>query len=61
MMDSAATLPGPKPSAPAVGQFGIDSGRAGEVRPYRPTGCPSVEQFEARFGRANDGRSPTAI
>ncbi len=40
--------------APAVGQFGVPSGHAADVHGYRPAGCPSLEQFEARFRLAGD-------
>ena len=53
VVNSGSTLPGIKPAAPAAGQFGIEAGRP-ESRPYRPAGCPSPEQFEARFSLAND-------
>jgi hypothetical protein len=33
---------------PAAGQFGMTS-PGGDPRSYRPTGCPSVEQFEQAF------------
>ena len=49
----------PVPTPIAAGQFGIVQGV--ELRPYRPVGCPSMEQFEARFLLANDrGDKPRA-
>jgi hypothetical protein len=36
------------PNPPAAGQFGMDKPGV-ELRSYRPLGCPSLEQFEARF------------
>jgi hypothetical protein len=47
-----------QPKAPAAGQFGIERSAGLELRIYRPAGCPSMEQFEARFQVAND-RIPT--
>ena len=47
------------PTPIAAGQFGILHGV--ELRPYRPVGCPSLEQFEASFLLANDSSdSPRA-
>ena len=47
----------PKPLAPAVGKFGeFSKDDGGEGR--RPTGCPSLEQFETRFLFANDQKHP---
>jgi hypothetical protein len=43
-----------QPLPPAAGQFGIERSAALELRIYRPAGCPSMEQFEARFQVAND-------
>ncbi len=43
---------------PAAGQFGIAAGATTDMRGYLPTGCPSVEQFEARFILANDRHQP---
>jgi hypothetical protein len=45
-----------KHQAPAAGQFGIVPGI--QLRAYRPSGCPSLEQFEARFRLANDRSDP---
>lgn len=42
-----------KPQAPAAGRFGIEPGGV-ELRAYRPLGCPSLEQFEARFLLADE-------
>ncbi len=36
----------------AAGKFGIMQGV--ELRPYRPLGCPSVEQFEAQYSLVDD-------
>lgn len=45
----------PKPLPPAAGKFGERStDEKGGAR--RPAGCPSIEQFEARFLFANDAR-----
>jgi hypothetical protein len=38
-----------KSQAPAAGRFGIVAGQDCAPRSYRPAGCPSLEQFEARF------------
>ena len=46
----------PTPTPPAAGQFGISQGV--ELRRYRPQGCPSLEQFEARFRQSNDEHEP---
>jgi hypothetical protein len=54
MVERFVTLPSAKPLAPAAGRFGIDAGRGDEMRAYRPAGCPSMEQFAARFRLAND-------
>ncbi|HEV2568373.1 hypothetical protein [Sphingomonas sp.] len=49
------------PTAPAAGRFGIARSDGLELRIYRPVGCPSVEQFAARFHVANDrGNRPSA-
>lgn len=45
------------PKPPAAGQFGMDKPGA-ERRAYRPSGCPSLEQFEAAFLLASDRRDP---
>ena len=48
-----------KPLPPAVGRFGEHGvGGAFEPSTYRPTGCPSLEQFEARFLFANEHKHP---
>jgi hypothetical protein len=43
-----------QPLPPAAGKFGIEHSLGLELRIYRPAGCPSMEQFEARFQVAND-------
>jgi hypothetical protein len=48
-----------KECPPAAGQFGIAAGASFDVRSYRPAGCPSVEQFAARFCVTNDGDKPS--
>ncbi|NNM75451.1 hypothetical protein HJG53_00815 [Sphingomonas sp. ID1715] len=49
-----------KTIAPAAGRFGIARADVMELRIYRPAGCPSAEQFAARFHVANDpGRRPS--
>lgn len=53
-MDDLAITSDRKAIAPAAGQFGIAAGRGPELRAYRPSGCPSLEQFEARYRLAND-------
>ena len=47
-----------RPAPIAAGTFGIDP-RVPQLnlRHYQPTGCPSLEQFEARFQVANDPRA----
>lgn len=46
-----------KPLPPAAGKFGERG--VGEVGgSYRPAGCPSPDQFEARFLFANDSKRP---
>ena len=49
MSDFAKTIPA-KPTPPAAGQFGLRP--PSEIYPlkaYRPIGCPSLDQFEARL------------
>lgn len=48
---------GSKPLPPAAGKFG-ERGPAEVSGGYRPAGCPSMDQFEARFLFANDRRQP---
>jgi hypothetical protein len=44
---------------PAAGQFGLGPcAERVELRAYRPAGCPTLEQFEARFTIANDPHHP---
>ena len=53
----------PAPLPPAVGQFGIfPAGGVIELHAYRPSGCPSIEQFEAGLLFAKTSRpSPGAV
>jgi len=44
-----------KPLPPAAGKFG-EFAAHGHV--HRPSGCPSLEQFESRFLFANDSKHP---
>lgn len=53
-MNSVVTVNSRKAQAPAAGHFGVATGLTVEPRSYRPSGCPSLEQFEARFRFAND-------
>lgn len=53
-MRHATTDKDSKATPPAAGQFGISPGRELNARSYRPAGCPSLDQFEARFLLAND-------
>ena len=48
-----------KPSPPAAGRFGLlpPADRL-ELRAYTPSGCPSLEQFEARFLFGGESRTP---
>ncbi|MFD1611371.1 hypothetical protein ACFSCW_06100 [Sphingomonas tabacisoli] len=47
------------PVPPAAGQFGwMPSAASGEAHGSRPTGCPSLEQFEARYLYSNDPHHP---
>jgi hypothetical protein len=39
-----------RPEPLAAGRFGIRPGL--EPRPYHPVGCPSLDQFEAKFRKA---------
>jgi hypothetical protein len=46
-----------KPPPPAAGKFGERAvGQA--VGAHRPSGCPSLDQFEARFLFANNPKQP---
>lgn len=45
-----------KPLPPAAGKFGELA--ADKTGGHRPSGCPSVDQFEARFLLANDPKHP---
>ena len=45
-----------KVQAPAAGYFGMSTGARPDVSVDRPAGCPSSEQFEARFGRSVDAK-----
>lgn len=53
-MHKLLTVHDEETKAPAAGQFGIAGAPAPELRAYRPAGCPSLEQFEARFLLASD-------
>jgi hypothetical protein len=46
-----------KPLPPAAGKFG-ERAVSEAAGAHRPAGCPSVEQFEARFLFANDSKQP---
>ncbi|MVO78564.1 hypothetical protein GON01_11560 [Sphingomonas sp. MAH-20] len=48
---------GSKPLPPAAGKFGERAVSASSGG-YRPAGCPSPDQFEARFLFANDPKQP---
>jgi hypothetical protein len=47
----------PKPLPPAAGKFG-ERAASEAGGGYRPAGCPSMDQFEARFLFANDRKQP---
>ena len=50
-----------KPMPPAAGQFGLlPPSEVHALRAYRPIGCPSLEQFEARLLFAADPDRPKA-
>jgi hypothetical protein len=48
-----------RPEPLAAGRFGIRPGL--EPRPYHPVGCPSLDQFEAKFQRAAPMREDAGI
>ena len=56
-MQKSATPTTDKPSPPAAGKFGLDRNGV-ELPAYHPTGCPSLEQFEARYLFASDTSGP---
>ena len=45
-----------KPLPPAAGRFGELA--ADKTGGHRPSGCPSIDQFETRFLLANDPKRP---